>query len=81
MQTQNEKVASFQNDGLLAIATGRSRTETHWKNRQLRWSELVERLKTPTRTHETKQMPERERDQLKDVGGFIGGAITSACDT
>lgn len=79
MQTQSEKAASFRNDGLLAIATGRSRIETQWKNRQLRWSELVERLKTPIRTHETvaeyKQMPKRERDQLKDVGGFIGGAL------
>lgn len=79
MQTQSEKAASFRNDGLLAIATGRSRKETQWKNRQLRWSELVERLKTPTRTHEIvaeyKQMPKMERDQLKDVGGFIGGAL------
>lgn len=79
MQTQSEKAATFQKDGLLAIATGRSRKETQWKNRQLRWSELVERLRTPTRTHETvaeyKQMPKRERDQLKDVGGFIGGAL------
>lgn len=79
MQTHSEKAASFQNDGLLAIATGRSRKETQWKNRQLRWSELMERLRTPTRTNvivaEYKQMPKKERDQLKDVGGFIIGAL------
>lgn len=79
MQTQSEQAASLQHDGLLAIATGRSRKETQWKNRQLRWSELVERLRTPTRTHETvaeyKKMAKADRDQLKDVGGFVGGAL------
>lgn len=79
MQTQSEKAASLQHDGLLAIATGRSRKETQWKNRQLQWSELVERLRTPTRTHETvaeyKKMAKADRDQLKDVGGFVGGAL------
>ncbi len=61
------------------IATGRSRQETKWKNREIMYDSLVEKLKTTTRTRETfkeyKRMSKAQRDDIKDVGGFVGGVL------
>ena len=66
-------------DGLITIATGRSRTETQWKNRELSWSELVQKLSITTRTRETfkdySAQNKNARDLIKDVGGFVGGNL------
>lgn len=66
-------------DGPLTIATGRSRTETDWKNREMLWSELVARLSRTNRTGETyteyMKMSKAQQDQIKDVGGFVGGTL------
>lgn len=66
-------------DGSIALATGKSKKETHWKNKTLLWSELVEKLSNTTRTPETaaeyKKMSKTERDNIKDVGGFVGGSL------
>ncbi|MBY6879676.1 hypothetical protein EXN65_19755 [Clostridium botulinum] len=66
-------------DGSIAIATGKSRKETHWKNKNILWSELVEKLSNTTRTPETyaeyKKMAKTEKDRIKDVGGFVGGGL------
>lgn len=66
-------------DGSIAIATGKSRKETHWKNKNILWSALVEKLSHTTRTPEAyaeyKKMPKTEKDRIKDVGGFVGGGL------
>ncbi|WP_102400189.1 virulence-associated E family protein [Haloimpatiens massiliensis] len=66
-------------DGSIAIATGKSRKETHWKNKNILWSALVEKLSHTTRTLEAyaeyKKMPKTEKDRIKDVGGFVGGGL------
>lgn len=66
-------------DGTLTIATGRSRKETSWKNREMLWSELVSRLSRTTRTAETyaeyRKMTKAQQDNAKDVGGFVGGTL------
>jgi len=66
-------------DGSLPIATGKSRTEKHWKNRSMPWSQLLHKLSTPTRTPETYaeylKMPKGDQDNIKDVGGFVGGSL------
>ncbi len=63
----------------LVISTGQSRKETHWKNVNITWTELVERLKKTTRTSETQgqyaNMKPNEKADIKDVGGFVGGSI------
>ncbi|AEE92540.1 Virulence-associated E family protein [Tepidanaerobacter acetatoxydans Re1] len=79
-ETSNKKVKpSFKYDGVLTIVTGRSRRELEWKNRETLWSELVRKLSVTTRTHETygeyKKLPKAERDDIKDVGGFVGGTL------
>ena len=66
-------------DGMIILATGKSRKETHWKNKNMLYSELVEKLRVTTRTPETyeeyKKMSKVERDNIKDVGGFVGGSL------
>ena len=63
----------------LFIATGKSRKETKWKNVEITYEALIEKLKTTTRTRETfeeyKHMPKGQRDEIKDIGGFVGGTL------
>lgn len=69
----------IKHDGSLAVATGRSRMEKEWKNKTFTWSQLLAKLKNPTRTQETiaeyMNLPKAEQDRIKDVGGFIGGSL------
>ena len=63
----------------IRIVTGRSRHETKWKTRSLRWDELVQRLTTVKRTGESveayKAMTREQRGAVKDIGGFVGGTL------
>lgn len=74
-----QQIKSIRHDGLLTIAIGRSRHDKNWKNKEVLWSDLVQRLKKPKITDETfaeyKKMPKKDRDNRKDVGGFVGGAL------
>lgn len=76
---QDVKHQTIKHDGQLTIATGRSRKETDWKNRQMLWSELTAKLGETTRTRETlaeyDAMTRDEQNEIKDVGGFVGGTL------
>ena len=67
------------NDRQITISAAGSRRATQWPGQTLYWSEFVERLKTPARSTETLaeylQLPKGKQDDLKDVGGFVGGAL------
>ena len=64
-------------DKTLDVALGNSRKTKTWKNKQLTWSELLERLSKETRTPETmaeyRAMGRAQQSEIKDVGGFVGG--------
>lgn len=66
-------------DNPIMLAVGGSRKEKHWRTKELLWSELVQKLQNPTRTPETaleyKSLPKARRDEIKDVGGFVGGVL------
>ena len=66
-------------DGKLLIAVGRSRKASQWQNKEMLWSEFLDKLATTTRTRETvaeyAALPKGERDTIKDVGGFVGGYL------
>jgi len=66
-------------DGQVAISTGKSRFEKSWKNKKMLWSNLVAKLATPVITPETyqeyKKMSKTDQDKIKDVGGYVGGAL------
>lgn len=63
----------------LTISAAGSRHSTQWQPQVIYWSELVERLRTATRGTETLAqylaMPKSQQDDLKDVGGFVAGAL------
>ena len=73
------KIQKIKNDGSVALATGSNKWTKQWKNKTLQWSVLVEKLSNTTRTPETqaefKKLPKGERDNIKDVGGFVGGSL------
>ena len=64
---------------MLRISTAGSRKATHWPKSEILWSEFVEKLKTPVRGVETLEeylaLPKSRQDELKDVGGFVGGTF------
>ena len=66
-------------DGSLPISTGRSRYETHWKNKAMLWSDLLEKISKTVRTPETlaeyMKMAKADQDRIKDIGGFVGGHL------
>lgn len=63
----------------LQISTAGTRKATHWPKSETMWSEFVEKLKTPVRGTETLEqylaLPKSQQDELKDVGGFVGGTF------
>ena len=69
-------------DRLISISTGGSRKATNWPPCNFMWSELTEKLRTPMRSTETLteylNMKKFQQDELKDVGGFVGGTFAGA---
>lgn len=67
------------NDRLITISAAGSRWAENWKPQRLLLSELYTRLKTPVRGTETVNeylsLKKRQQDDLKDVGGFVGGEL------
>ncbi len=76
---QDNKKQKIEYDGSLTIATGRNRKETQWKNREMLWSDLAKRLSQTTRTGETfeeyRKSAKSIQDDIKDVGGYVGGSL------
>ena len=64
---------------ILDIATAPNRRSTKWKNTKIDWEKLAERLGKTVRTGETvkeyRSMPKTRQDDIKDVGGFVGGYL------
>ena len=69
----------MQNNRKITISTAGNRKSINWINSSMMWSDFVEKLKTPQRTNETYEefmkLKKSEQDNLKDVGGFVGGEI------
>lgn len=63
------------------IAIANSRFQAVWQNVSLTWEQILERLGRTVRTNETtgqfRNMPKSEQDNIKDVGGFVGGYLKS----
>jgi len=81
MEEKSKQIKKIKYDNSIAVATGKSRKETNWKNKTMQWSQLVEKLSNTTRTPETaaeyRKMSKTDRDEIKDVGGFVGGSLKS----
>lgn len=70
---------SVKHNGELLISEGKSRFETHWKNKKMLWSALLTRLEKSQTTGETHaeymKMGKEQQDRIKDIGGFVGGHL------
>ena len=69
------------NDRNIIISVGTNRRDLTWRQTALSVSELYERLKKPTKSTESyaeyMKMKKAQQDTLKDVGGFVGGTLSS----
>lgn len=79
MQVLKNEDIKISSDRVLNIATGDSRFSVKWKNQEITWQWLVNKLQKTTRTRETIQeyqrMAKSKKDDIKDVGGFVGGIL------
>ncbi len=85
MQAENDNVVEMpptlelQYDDKVWISTGKNRYDKKWKNKQMSWSTLLRRLSRPVTTPETfaeyMKMSKARQDDVKDVGGFVGGTL------
>lgn len=66
-------------DTTIALAVGLSSRSKSWKNKEMLWSELVDRLSLSTQTPETLrefiQASKEDQHRIKDVGGYVGGYL------
>ena len=71
----------LKHDRALGITVGTNRHSRHWKRSNITVSMLYERLVAPSVGVETYdeylKLPKSEQDNLKDVGGFVGGLLNS----
>ncbi len=69
----------MENNRDIVISTGNSRKSIDWKTEVMKWSDFVNKIKTPVRTDETLEeflaMRKPDQDERKDVGGFVGGKL------
>ena len=72
----------MQYNRMLHISTAGSRKATQWPESAILWSEFLEKLKTPVRSTESQDeylaYPKARQDELKDVGGFVGGTLSGS---
>ena len=72
----------MRNDRKITISSGANRRATQWNAQTLLVSELWLKLKTPTRGTETLAeymgYKKAQQDDLKDIGGFVGGSLNGA---
>lgn len=63
----------------MKIATGNRRTDKKWKNREISWEDFCLKISSTLRTTETveeyRKMKKGQQDNIKDVGGFVGGHL------
>ena len=63
----------------MKFAYGNSRMDKRWKNKDIPWETLKESVRTTKRTTETvsefRKMSKAQQDAIKDIGGFVGGAL------
>ncbi|MFL2028107.1 DNA primase family protein [Loigolactobacillus zhaoyuanensis] len=66
-------------DQELNLATATSRHEKKWKNKPMTWGDFLQKLQTPVVTPETLEeflkLSKSRQDDIKDVGGFVGGFL------
>ena len=67
------------NNRELIISAAGSRYAEKWPKQKIWWTDFIEKLKNPVQSLETLaeflKMPKAQQDNLKDVGGYVGGSL------
>ena len=67
------------NDRQLKISAAGNRWSKNWPTLQITWRGFLDKIKTPQRTSESyaeyMKLSKPQQDDLKDVGGFVGGEL------
>lgn len=67
------------NDRQIKIAIGNNRKSVNWQTNTTTMTDFYNRLSTPVRGVETLReylrLKKSQQDDLKDVGGFVGGSL------
>lgn len=67
-------------DRQITVTVGAGRRATFWQPQTMQLSELYDRLRKPVRGAETQaeylKLPKSRQDDLKDVGGYVAGALS-----
>ncbi len=76
----NKEYCGFNNnDRTISIAIGKSRTAKKWENKEIKFSDFVRILQNPTVVPITQEeyqlLPKEKKDEIKDVGGYVGGKL------
>ncbi len=70
----------MQHNRQITISTATSRKALDWIQQTLWWSEFIDKLRVPVKSPETLAdylaLPKGDQNELKDVGGFVGGALS-----
>lgn len=70
----------LENDRTIRISAGASRFAARWPVREFTLREFYQKLAVPVRSSESRAaylaMGKKKQDELKDVGGFVGGVLT-----
>lgn len=63
----------------IQISVGKSRCEKQWKNQTMMWSAFLDKVRDTYRTRETMseylKLTKKKQDEIKDIGGFVGGQL------
>lgn len=61
------------------IALGKSRKDKKWRNKQMEWDDFLALIRETHRTPETVEeylsFKKDRQDEIKDIGGFVGGHL------
>lgn len=70
---------TLKHDKQIIISVAGNRKATVWKPQKMMWSDFITRVSSPTISTETMQeykiMKKAQQDDLKDVGGYVGGVL------
>ena len=73
------RMKKLKHDKDITISTGTSRKSRSWQEQTLKWSDFVKQLSETKRTSETQAeyfaMTKDRQDEIKDVGGYVGGKL------
>ncbi|MCH5185205.1 MAG: hypothetical protein J1F64_03680 [Oscillospiraceae bacterium] len=63
----------------MKISVGNSRKSRAWKIKEISWDDFAKKcsrtIRTPETVREYREFPKGRQDNIKDVGGFVGGEL------